>query len=151
MKKEQKKKVGLGVGLGIAAAAAAGAGYYFYGSKDATSNRKKVSKWANDIKTDVVKKAKKLEKFDKKAYHAIVDESIKGYKAIKKIDPVNVSVLASELKSNWDNISGEFSRVAKKKTATAKKAVSKAVAKVEKKAEKKVAKVPAKKVNKKVA
>jgi len=146
MKKEDKQKVGLGVGLGLAAIAA-GAGYYFYGSKAAVQNRKKAGKWAHDIKADVIKKAKKLEKFDKKAYNAIVDESVKGYKAIKSIDPANVAVLASELKSNWDNLSAEFTRAAKKNTVVAKKAVHKAVV-VAKKA---VAKAPVKKVAKKVA
>ncbi len=152
MAKVNKQKVGLGVGLGLAAAAAAGAGYFFYGSPSATKNRKKVAKWASDIKTDVVKKAKKLEKFDEAAYHKIVDESVKAYKALKKVDPEDVAMLAKELKENWDNVSAEFARVAKKKTAAAKKTVAasakKAVAtakKTVKAAPKKVAKAPAKK------
>jgi glutamate synthase domain-containing protein 3 len=144
MAKVNKQKVGLGVGLGLAAAAAAGAGYFFYGSPSATKNRKKVAKWASDIKTDVVKKAKKLEKFDEAAYHKIVDESVKAYKALKKVDPEDVAMLAKELKENWDNVSSEFARVAKKKTSVAKKAVATAK-KAVKAAPKKAVKAPAKK------
>ena len=147
MTKVNKQKVGLGVGLGLAAAAAAGAGYFFYGSKGATKNRKKAAKWAHDVKADVVKKAKKLEKFDQAAYHKIVDESVKAYKAVKKIDPEDVTALAFELKENWDSVAAEFARSAKKKTAVAKKVVAKAVVKAKKVVAKKA---PAKKVAKKV-
>ncbi len=151
-KMSKNEKVGLGVGLGLAAAAAAGAGYFFYGSTSASANRKKASKWAKDIKADVIKKAKKLEKFDEQAYHAIVDQSVKAYKSLKKVDPEDVALLAKELKGNWDNVSAEFARVAKKKTAVAKKAVAASTKKVVatakkavKVAPKKVAKAPAKK------
>jgi dsDNA-specific endonuclease/ATPase MutS2 len=149
MAKVNKQKVGLGVGLGLAAAAAAGAGYFFYGSKDAAKNRKKAAKWAHDMKADVVKKAKKLEKFDKKAYNAIIEESMKAYKTLKKVDPEDVVALAEELKGNWDAVSAEFAKTAKKKTVVAKKAVAKAAVAVKKEVKKEIKKLPAKKVAKK--
>ncbi len=129
MKKTNKKKVALGVGLGLAAAAAAGAGYYFYGSKEATKHRKKVAKWAGDMKDDVVKRAKKLQKLDEKAYKAIVDESVKAYERVKSIDKADLAAAAAELKSNWKNVERELARVGKKEVKVIKKAGKKAAKK----------------------
>ena len=149
MAKANKKKVALGVGLGLLAAAGAGAGYYFYGSKDASKNRKKAAKWANDMKADVVKNAKKLQKLDERAYKAIVDESMKAYASVKSIDKADLAAAASELKANWKNVEKEITRVAKTETKTAKKTIKKAVKTAVKTAKKVVAKKPAKAAAKK--
>ncbi len=130
-----KKKVGLGVGLGLAAAAASAAGYYFYASKDAANNRKKVSKWATDMKSDVIEKAKKMKKFDQRAYKIIVDESMKAYKSVKSVNPQDLALAAAELKENWKAVEAELSRV----SAGAKSGVKKLAQKAG------VAKAPAKK------
>lgn len=131
-KKVDKKKVGLGVGLGLAAAAASAAGYYFYASKDASKNRKKAAKWANDFKGDVMAKAKKLKKFDEKAYRTLVDETMRAYKSVKSIDGQDLAAAALELKSNWKNVQAELARLGikgdhknGKKNGTAKKAAAK--------------------------
>ncbi len=139
MKKTNTKKVALGVGLGLAAAAAAGAGYYFYGSKDAKTHRKKVAKWAGDMKEDVVKRAKKLQKLDEKAYKAIVDESVKAYERVKSIDKADLAAAAAELKSNWKTVERELARVGKKEARVIKK-VGKETAKKTVKSVKKAAK-----------
>lgn len=130
-----KKKVGLGVGLGLAAAAASAAGYYFYASKDAAKNRKKVAKWATDMKSDVMQQAKKMKKFDQRAYKTIVDESMKAYKSVKSVDPKDLALAAAELKSNWKAVEAEISRVSGSAKSTVKKLVKKTG----------VAKAPAKK------
>lgn len=127
MKKKNKAKVAVGVGLGIAAAAA-GAGYYFYGSDKSATHRKKAAKWASDMKADVLKKAKKLQKFDERAFRVVVDESAKAYARLKSVDEDDVRAAAAELKTNWKNIEMEIDRVAKKGKVVAKK-----VAKVAKK------------------
>ena len=124
--KINKKKVGLGVGLGLAAAAASAAGYYFYASKDASKNRKKVSKWATDMKSDVMQKAKKLNKFDQRVYKTIVDESMKAYKSVKSVDPKDLALAAAELKSNWKAVEAELSRVSGSAKSGAKKLAQKA-------------------------
>jgi hypothetical protein len=139
--KKNKTKVALGVGLGIAAAAA-GAGYYFYGSPQGSTHRKKAAKWAGDFKTDVIKKAKKLQKLDERAFRVIVDESAKAYERLKSVDESDVRAAALELKANWKNVENELSRVAKKSGGVAKKAVK--VAKKSVKAAKKAV-APAKK------
>lgn len=141
MKKKNKTKIAVGVSLGLAAAAA-GAGYYFYGAPKSSAHRKKAAKWAGDFKGEVLKKAKKLQKFDERAFHVIVDESAKAYERLKSVDESDVRAAALELKANWKNVEKELSRVAKKSGGAAKKAV-----KVVKKSVKTVKKVvaPAKK------
>jgi hypothetical protein len=122
-KKINKTKVALeiGVGLGLAAAAA-GAGYYFYGAPKSSAHRKKAAKWADDLKKDVLKKAKKLQKFDEHAFRVLVDESSKAYERLKSVDESDVRAAAAELKANWKTVEKELSRVAKKGERTAKKA-----------------------------
>lgn len=147
MKKADKTKVAVGVGLGLAAAAA-GAGYYLFGTQGGKVARKKASKWADDLKSEVVKKAKKLQKMDERAFHTIVDESTKAYERVKSINKDDLGAAAAELKSNWKHIEAEINRVAKKDT----KVVKKAVAAAAKKVVKAVAKAaPKKVVAKKVA
>ena len=138
------KKVALGVGLGLAAAAA-GAGYYFFGTPSGKKAAKKAAKWTEDFKGDVIKKAKKLQKFDEQTYRTIVDESVKAYERVKSIDKNDLAGAAHELKQNWKHIEAEINRTSKKET----KAVKKAVKKVANTAAKKVVKAvvkPAKKV-----
>jgi len=150
LSKKNKTKVALGVGLGLAAAAAAGAGYYFYGSPKSSAHRKKAAKWAGDLKSDVLKKAKKLQKFDEKAFKVIVDESAKAYERLKSVDESDVRAAAAELKANWKNVEKELSRVAKKSGGVAKKA-AKVVKKSAKKSVAAVKKASAASKKKKVA
>lgn len=131
MAKTNKKKVALGVGLGLAAGAAAlGAGYYFYGSKHAAGNRQRVASWAKNLQADVLAKAKKLKKFDARAYHAIVDEAIKAYGNIRSINKADLRSLATELKANWRNVEREIHRVAKVEKKVAGRAAKKIAKKV---------------------
>ncbi len=122
-----KKKVALGVGLGLAAAAAAGAGYFFFGSKDGAKHRKQAAKWAQTLHADALKKAKRLQKLDEKAWKTIVDESMRAYEKVKSVDKADLASAARELKSNWKHVSAEFSRVAKKDTKAVKAVAKKAV------------------------
>lgn len=127
MKRMNKKKVAVGVGLGLAAAgAAAAAGYYFYGSKHAAGNRKKAAVWANKLKADVLKNAKKAKKLDERAYHAIVNEAMKAYQNVRSIDKSDLRSAAGELKANWKAVEREINRVGKKEGKVAKRAVRRA-------------------------
>jgi uncharacterized protein HemX len=123
-------KAGLGLAALAAAGAAAAAGYYFYASENAPKNRKIAAKWAGDMKRDVVKEAKKLQKIDKAAVMKIVNQAQAAYaKNGPKIDKEALLKAASELKKHWDEIRDEAAPVVK----SAKKAVKKAVKKVAKK------------------
>ncbi len=123
-------KAGLGLAALAAAGAAAAAGYYFYASENAPKNRKIAAKWAGDMKRDVVKEAKKLQKIDKAAVMKIVNQAQAAYaKNGPKIDKEALLKAASELKKHWDEIRDEATPVVK----SAKKAVKKAVKKVAKK------------------
>jgi hypothetical protein len=148
-----KGMVAAEIGAGVLAAAAAGAGYYFYGSEGA-KHRAAAAKWANDMKKDVVKEAKKVQKLDQKAMAAIIDRATKAYQGARNVSREDLARAAKELKQNWKEIAGELQTVAKKSgsaakhaaktaTASARRAVGKtekAAKKVVKKASKKAAK-----------
>ncbi len=138
-----KKKKGIpvaGVAAGVlAAAAAAGATYYFYGTKGAKRHRAAAAKWTAALRRDVMKEAKKLQAFDEKAMHAVVDRVSRAYKGARAIDPVELQQAAMELKANWDRVRRELAparRAGKKMAKKASKKVVKAAKKVMKKAAK---------------
>lgn len=139
-----KKKSGSGLGvLAAAAAGAAAAGYYFYASKDAGKNRKIAAKWAVDLKTEVVKQAKKVKDIDQKQLGLIVATAAQKFENIKNIERRDVATAAKELKANWKEVIGEFKKtniIAKKTVAKATSKAQKTVAKVVKTAQKKASK-----------
>lgn len=145
MAKQSKGAVAAEVGAGVAAAAAAAAaGYYFYASKDAKQHRKVAAKWANDMKKDVVREAKKLKNVDAKTVARVIDTAAQGYAGARAVDMAEVRRAAKELKANWEMISREAGREAKHVRKTAKK-VAKKAAKSAKKTVKKAVKKSAKK------
>lgn len=138
-KTEQKaSRAGLGLAALAAAGAAAAAGYYFYASENAPKHRKIATKWAADMKREVVKEAKKLQKVDKVAVMKIVDKAAKAYAAnAPKIDKAALLQAAKELKAHWDDLRDEAggavktaSKTAARTVKTAKKAVKKAAKKI---------------------
>lgn len=124
-------------------AAAAGAGYYFYASKDAVKNRKIASKWAADMKKEVIKKAETIKNLDQKEVVAMISEAANRYEQIRSIDKRDVLRAAEELKKNWKNIAEEVGKkihFAKNSTTSEARSVVKGAKKVAKKMVKKVAK-----------
>src|SRR3990167_3026215 len=102
-KKRNSAKTAVEVGAGvIAAAAAAGAGYYFYGDKKAKKHRQAASKWAQGMKKEVVREAKKLKRLDQKAMARIVDQAASVYEGARAIDRKDLRAAAGELKRNWE-------------------------------------------------
>lgn len=123
-------KVALEVGAGVlAAAAAAGATYWFYGAENAKKHRKAATKWAKDMKAEVIKEAKKVQKLDQKAMTAIVNKTSAAYAGIRSVDASDLKEAAAELKKNWREIQKEISGVAKSAKKTATKAVKKVAGK----------------------
>ena len=119
-----------------AVAGAAAAGYYFYGSKDAKTHRKIAAKWAVNMKSDVIKQAKKVKNLDRKTLEGIVVNAQKTYVGLKNMDRKEVERAGRELKSNWQEVLKELNRGAastKKSAATAVKKSVKTVKKVAKK------------------
>lgn len=143
MKKTQKQAIA--VGASLAAVAAAAAGVYFFTGKNA-KNRKKVSKWANDMQNDIVKELNKAGKHTKASYQQIVDKVAKNYKGLKSVSTAELAEIAQELKGHWDSISSEVSKASNVVKKTVKKTVAKSPAK---KVIKKATKTVAKKVTKK--
>ncbi|MCR4333533.1 MAG: hypothetical protein NUV60_00710 [Patescibacteria group bacterium] len=125
-KAAKARKVVMGIGTGLAAAGAvAAAGYYFYGSKGAKKHRKIVMKWANDMKKEVVKEAKHLEKINPKAFSTIVDRVAETYQDVRSADVDEVKRAAKELKANWDKIQKETKHTIRKHVSRAKKTIGK--------------------------
>ena len=139
----------IGAGIAAVAGAAAAAGYFFYGSKEASGNRKRTAKWAGELKDKVVKETKKqakvVEKLDKKAVAIIVDRASKAYEGVRNVKREDLVAAANELKQNWKEIQAELSSAAKKAGTAAKSATKTAT----KSAVKAAKKAPAKKVAKK--
>jgi hypothetical protein len=107
------------VGGIAAAAAAAGAGYYFYWSKQAKQHRKVASKWAADLKDEVVAQAKRARELERDTVEAIVDKAAAAYRGVKSIDAAQLVQAVAELKENWEEIRREMSRAGKKSKALA--------------------------------
>jgi len=149
-KKTNTGRVAAEVGAGLAAAgAAAAAGYYFYGSDKAKKHRNAAAKWAKDMRTQVVKETKKLNKVSAADVARVVDVATVAYGQARSIDPTELRRAASELKKNWDMVRreamGDVSR-ARKTAAKVRKSGAKArsaVKKTAKKARKAVGKVRA--------
>lgn len=138
-KKKTGKRAGAVIGAAALAATAAGAaaGYYFYVSKDAKSNRKLAAKWARDLKSDVVREAKKVGDVSKADVIKLVDKATKVYTSARSVDPAELRRAAAELRSNWSEIiaeaEGGAKKAAKRAKGSAKRAVKKATKKVSRK------------------
>jgi len=102
----------IGAGL-VTAAAVAAAGYYFYGSKNAKDHRKVATKWAGDMKKEVVRRAKGLKEMTEKDFTKIVNAVANTYRGVKKIDTADLKRAANELKSNWRAVKREIKRTAR--------------------------------------
>ncbi len=131
-----KRNSALGAGA-LAAGAALAAGYYFYGSKDAKKHRKAAEKWANDLKKDVAREIKDLEKVSKKDVTRIVNQAAKSYAALSELDTSDVMAAAKELKDNWETLTDEVTKKTKKTTKKARSTAKKAVKTAKKRTAKK--------------
>lgn len=138
MNKSQKTAVA--VGAGVAAIAAAAAGIYFLTGKNA-KNRKKVAKWADSMRKDVIKELKQAGKLSKSGYNQLIDEVSRNYQGLKNASGPELKALATELKGHWDAISKEVGSAAR----NVRKVVPKSVKSVAKKVQVKTAKKTARK------
>lgn len=115
-KKTSKGKVAAGIAVGLAAAAAAG--YYFYGSKNAKHHRKIVTKWAGDMKKEVIRRAKGLKEMTERDFTKIVNAVANTYRGVKKIDTADLERAASELKANWRAVQREIKQASRRTRKT---------------------------------
>lgn len=97
------KKVAVTTGLVAVVAGVAGA-YYLYGTKDGTKKRKLIRGWSLKAKGEVIEKLEKLKEVNEEVYNKVVDEVMRRYKAVKNIDPKEITSIVSELKGHWKNI-----------------------------------------------
>lgn len=101
------------IGLGIAALAAAAAGtYYLYGSNKSTKNRKKVKSWMLKMKAEVMDKIEDAKELTEEVYQNTIDAVADKYRALKDVDPDDVSELADRMRSHWKDIQGDLTDAA---------------------------------------
>ena len=115
-------------GLGVAALAAAAAATYYFTGPDGEKHRKTVSSWATKAKSEMVQKMKHMKTVSEKTYQEASKEILAKYKQAKNIDPKELAALGKELKTTWDKISKEVSKLGAK-TAKSKAAPRKIKAK----------------------
>lgn len=122
-KKNNNKKIATGVGIGVALAAAAAAVYAFSGEKG-KKRRAKATKWAGDLKKELIQELKATKVISQKVYHKIIDELGEKYSKLKNVSTRDVAHLANELKGQWGKIhkvSKEVNSSSKGKKSTKKK------------------------------
>lgn len=98
----------IGVGLGLAAVAAAVV------LAVSPKLRKKVKRWAEDMRLEVADRLKKLKDLSQEKYNQIIDEVKPKYEALKDVSSEELNSFAEELKSHWDKIEKEIKKQAKK-------------------------------------
>jgi gas vesicle protein len=125
MKKSTNTKA-IGAGIGVAALAAGAAAAYFLTGKGGAKNRKKLSKWAEKAKKEVVKEVKEMGAASQSSYNKAVDVVMKNYKDMQNIDKSELIAFGKELKGHWKAIQGEMQKVVKEaKKLPAKKSTGK--------------------------
>lgn len=99
----------IGVGLGLAAAAAA--------VLLATSPklRKKVSRWAEDMREDVIGRLKDVQDLTEDKYNQVIDEVKPKYEKLKDVSTSELNDFVDELKSHWTKIAKEVEKQTKKR------------------------------------
>ena len=122
-KKQKKGKKILGAAVAATAAGVA-AGYYFYASPDAKKNRKIAAKWASDLKSEVVKRAKSVGTIDRKSMMAIVDSAAAAYENVRGMKRADLERAGKELKDNWQDIAATFTKGMEGVRSSGKKTVS---------------------------
>lgn len=96
------------IGLGITAIAATAAGaYYLYGSMKGPARRKALKGWTLRMKGEVMDEMEKMKDLSEEAYHSVIDKVSKKYKAMKNIDPAELSATVKRLKGHWKDIKKE--------------------------------------------
>ena len=156
MAKKKKKelssveKFGIGIGLTTAAVAAAGT-YFLYGSKNASSNRKKVKSWMLKAKAEVLEKLEDAKHMTQDEYEELINSVAGTYAGLKNASQADIREFKKEMKEHWKDIEKSAKPVKKAVKKAAKKAVKKvkSVKKAAKKTTKKTAKKAAKKTTKK--
>jgi gas vesicle protein len=123
MKKILKKSsgsnnnTGVKIGAGILTAAAlAGAAAYLLSGKEGEKRRAKMKTWAVKAQKDVAQKVKMARQMGEAQYKNLVDEAVKRYGSLEKVNIKELMQVAQEMKGDWKN----FQRHVKKAVAAKK-------------------------------
>lgn len=96
--------------LGAAAALTALGAYFLYGTKEGKERRTKVKGWILKMKGEVLEEIESLKELNEEAYHAVVDNVSKRYKALKNVDNAELQKVVKDLKGHWQDVKSKFSK-----------------------------------------
>jgi hypothetical protein len=124
--KKKSNVKGWEIGAGITAATiAAAAGAYLLSDK---KTKAKAKKWVASARREVVKNAKTARRLGQKEYGRMVDQAVKRYGSLEKMNAAQIMAAAKEMKGDWNKIQAHAKKMAKAHRP-AKKAVKKSAAK----------------------
>jgi nanoRNase/pAp phosphatase (c-di-AMP/oligoRNAs hydrolase) len=129
MQKKNLKAIEVGAGITAGIAGALAAGYLLY--ENTKPQQKKAAAWAMKARAQAAHQAKQLSKIGKSEYHRIVEQAMKQYGALEKINAVELRKVIADAKGEWKHIQAEAKKAAKesKPKTVKRKPVKKSVTK----------------------
>ncbi len=103
-------------GLGVAAIAAAAAGTYYFMGEDGKKHRKAFTDLAKNAQAELTKKLKAVKSEGTKAYEQAAKEVMAKYKLAKNIKPEELAALGKQLKTTWEKVAKDVSKLGSKPT-----------------------------------
>jgi hypothetical protein len=134
---------GMAVGASILTAAAlAGAAAYLLSGKEGEKRRAKMKTWAAKAHKEVAQRVKESRQMGEAQYKKIVDEAVKRYGSLEKVNVQDLVKVAQDMKSDWKHFQKHAAtmagmvqkKAAKIKNVSAKKSVKKTTKTIKKKA-----------------
>lgn len=108
---KKTKRVAIGVGAGVltAAALAAAAGYLL----SSKQQRAKVKAWAVKARREVAKNVRVAKRMGEKEYRRVVDQAVKRYGSMNKVNTAEILKTAGEMKAEWQRLRKNAEVIAK--------------------------------------
>jgi hypothetical protein len=101
----------MGAGVLTAAALAAVATYLLSNKKQ----KAKMKTWAVNAKKEVVKRVKQAKRLSEGEYKHIVDQAMKRYGSLNKVDRAEIARIARDMKGEWRRIKKIVIRTVKRR------------------------------------
>jgi hypothetical protein len=110
----KNKHLGAEIGAGaVAAAALALAGGYVLWERMGKTKQAKVKAWVANARKESVKKLAMARSMSETEYNRIVEQAVKHYGAIAKINKPELAKVATDMKAEWKRIQAQAKLLAK--------------------------------------
>ena len=120
------RNIGIGAGI-LTAAALAGAAAYLLSGKKGKARRTNMKAWAVKAQKEIARKVKESKHLGEAQYKTIVDEAVRRYGSLEKVNVQELVAVAKDLKGDWEQFQGHAKAMAgmvKKNAAKVKKVVT---------------------------